>query len=183
VIGWVPRLGHKPPLGGKVLVVTPSTGPSDAAVRVATLLTRPDGGHGHVLITRSETEPPPDRAVMQRISRHGFDGHIRTEVSELPDAVTKAVLTMEPSLVIVDDPAFDATPGRVPLLIVRGAALDAVSVIADGEDSDGVRMRSRAAWRPSPRAYEGGGGGGSGGRSSSGSASVSVSDIQSSDWR
>jgi Kef-type K+ transport system membrane component KefB len=42
VVRWVPgRVGHRPPLGGKVLLVTHSTGPSDAAVKVATLLARP----------------------------------------------------------------------------------------------------------------------------------------------
>src|SRR5262249_54513545 len=34
---WIPsQVAQRPPLGGKVLVVTTSTGPSDAAVRVAT---------------------------------------------------------------------------------------------------------------------------------------------------
>src|SRR5205814_5981 len=39
VVEWVPvRAVHEPPLGERVLVVTPSTGPSDAVVRAATLL-------------------------------------------------------------------------------------------------------------------------------------------------
>src|SRR5205814_7760559 len=75
VIEWVPaHVVERPPLGGKVLVVTTSTGPSDAAVRVATLLARPDGGHSDVVITRMPTEPAPDpkalRAVEKLIFRH-----------------------------------------------------------------------------------------------------------------
>jgi len=144
VAGWVPaRVVHRPPLGGKVLVVTTSTGPSDAAVRVATLLARPDGGHSDVMITRMPTEPAPDssalRAVEKRIFRHGFDGQVRTEVDQLNDAVAKAILTTEPSLVIVDDPTFDASPSHVPVLVVHGMTPSphAVRLIA-ADDTNGV---------------------------------------------
>src|SRR3954453_3201356 len=51
-IAWVPAQPHeKPPLAENVLVITPAECPSDAAVRTATLLVRPDGGHSNVLIT------------------------------------------------------------------------------------------------------------------------------------
>jgi hypothetical protein len=142
VTSWVPaKLDSKPPLGGKVLVLAPSTGPSDAAVRVATLLARPDGGHSDVLITQTEGEPRLDRralrALEQRICRHGFDGHVRTEISPLPDALTRALLTGEPSLVIVDDPAFDGLPGRVPILVVEGQSPPPAEVrlIVDSDDT------------------------------------------------
>jgi hypothetical protein len=145
VAGWVPaQVVHRPPLGGKVLVVTTSTGPSDAAVRVATLLARPDGGHSDVMITRMPTEPAPDssalRAVEKRIFRHGFDGQVRTEVDQLNDAVAKAILTTEPSLVIVDDPTFDASPSHVPVLVVHGMTPSphAVRLIAAADDTNGV---------------------------------------------
>ena len=131
--------GLRPPLGGKVLVVTSATGPSDAAVRAATLIARPDGGHSDVLITRTATEPRPDptvlRALEKRIFSHGFDGHVRTEIGPLPDAVHHALLKAETSLVIVDDPAFLAPPGPIPLLVVGP---DARQVIADGDGSNGV---------------------------------------------
>ncbi len=140
VIGWMPGVRGTPRLGAKVLVVTPSAGPSEAAVRAATLLARPDGGHSDVLITRAATESPPERAqlraVEKRIHRHGFDGHLRTDVGELRDAVAKAVLAAEHSLVIVDDPTFDTSPGRVPLLVVDDAAPGpgvAVLVANEGE--------------------------------------------------
>jgi Na+:H+ antiporter len=124
VVTWMPRQAHKPPLGAKVIVVTPATGPSDAAVRAATRLARPDGGHSEVLITRPHGEPAPDaatlRALERRINRHGFDGHVSTDVNELPDAVTRALLTGEPSVVIVDGPEFELTPGGVPLVVVDG---------------------------------------------------------------
>jgi len=128
----------RPPLGGKVLVVTSSTGPSDAAVRAATLITRPDGGHSDVLITRTASEPRPDptvlRALEKRIFSHGFDGHVRTEVGHLPDAVRHAQLAAEASLVIVDDAGFDASPGVVPLLVLDNGA---PQIVAD-DDSNGV---------------------------------------------
>jgi Kef-type K+ transport system membrane component KefB len=145
VIEWLPsRVVHRPPLGGKVLVVTTSTGPSDAAVRVATLLARPDGGHSEVMITRTPTDPAPDRsalrAVEKRIFRHGFDGHVRTDVVQLDDAVAKAILTTEPSLVIVDEPSFDASPAHVPVLVVHGVTPSprAVRLIAAADDKNGV---------------------------------------------
>jgi Kef-type K+ transport system membrane component KefB len=143
VVDWVPaRVAGKRPLGRNVLVVTGSVEPSDAAVRAAALLARPDGGHGGVLIARPGAESFPDAAALRglekRIFRHGFDGHVRAEVRELPDAVSQAVLTLDPSLVVVDDPAFDAAPGLVPVLVVPGVSLDLdrVRVIANGDDGD-----------------------------------------------
>ena len=143
VVDWVPaQVGQRPRLGGKVLVITTSAGPSDAAVRAATLLARPDGGHSDVVITRLPTEPAPDRkalrAVEKRIFRHGFDGHVRTDVDLVEDAVAKAILTTQPSLVIVDDPTFDASPADVPVLVVQGVTpgTGAVRLIAD--DTNGV---------------------------------------------
>src|SRR5436190_889950 len=143
VIEWVPaRAAHKSPLGGRVLVVTPSTGPSDAAVRAATLLARPDGGHGEVVIIRAEGEPRPDAAILRQTERrvfgHGFDGRVRSVVDDLPQVVGKAVRAAEQSLVIVDDPTFDASPGRVPVLVVggTGSGLEAMRMIAHGDEGD-----------------------------------------------
>jgi hypothetical protein len=135
---------QQPPLGERVLVVTPSTGPSDAAVRAATLLARPDGGHGDVVIMRNESEPRPDptilRHIEQRVFRQGFDGRVRTAVDNLKEGVEKAVLTADPSLVIVDDPTFDASPGRVPVLVVQepGRSPAAMRMIAGSGEGDGV---------------------------------------------
>jgi Kef-type K+ transport system membrane component KefB len=140
VIDWMPSgARHRPPLGGKVVVVAGSGGPSDVALRAATLVARPDGGHSDVVITRFHTEPPPDasalRSLARRISRHGVDGSVRTEVETLPEAVARTILTAEPSLVIVDDPTFDASPRPVPVLIVDDADANSkpVRVIADDE--------------------------------------------------
>ena len=149
VIGWIPtERDAKVPLGGKVLVLTPSGGPSDAAVRAATLLARPDGGHSDVLITRTEDEPRPDRAairaVEQRICRHGFDGQVRTHVSGLSEALTTELRAGEPSLVIVDDPAFDVSPTRVPVLVVNESA---TRLIVDGEDGVADEVARRLARR------------------------------------
>ncbi len=41
-------------------------------------------------------------------------------MNELTEAVTRALLTTEPSLVIVDAPEFEASPGGVPVLVVDG---------------------------------------------------------------
>jgi Kef-type K+ transport system membrane component KefB len=165
VIRWLPSSrGAKPRLGRRILVVAPAAGPSDQAVRAATLLARPDGGHSDVLITRTEAEaawdPAQLRDVEKRIFRHGFDGEVRTEVDEVGDAVAKALRRGHPSLVIVDDPTFDAAPGPVPVLVVDGIAHDPEGVrLIVGDDPDGTaaeiarrlapRSRGRAA-RPAP---------------------------------
>jgi Kef-type K+ transport system membrane component KefB len=145
VIAWMPaRVAGTSRLGSKVLVVTPATGPSDAAVRAATLLARPDGGHSDVVITRPSSDSPLERAdlraVEKRINRHGFEGHVRTEVAEIAEAVSKAVRSLEHSLVIVDDPKFRAPPGRVPLLVVGGdgSTQDAVLLVADDGETNGI---------------------------------------------
>jgi Kef-type K+ transport system membrane component KefB len=148
VVNWVPTKLKKLPLGGKVLVLTPSNGPSDAAVRAATLISRPDGGHSDVLITRSQDDARPDRAALraieERICRHGFDGHVRTDVSGLSDALAKELHTGEPSLVVVDDAAFDGAPGRVPILVVNGSA---TRLIVDAEDGVADEVARRLARR------------------------------------
>jgi Kef-type K+ transport system membrane component KefB len=123
VVGWVPpQLGHSPPLGHHVLVVTRSKEPSDHAMRIARLLVRPDGGRSDVLIANGAAGPPPDakgrRAIEQRLVRHGFDGHVQADAHELNDAVAHSLESAEHSLVIVDDPDFAASPGRVPIIVV-----------------------------------------------------------------
>ena len=154
--GWIPtRADGKRPLGRNVLVVTASAEPSDAAVRAASLLARPDGGHGGVLIARPGTDAFPDaaalRALERRVFGHGFDGHVRAEVRDLSDAVSQAVLTLDPSVVVVDEGSFDAAPGRVPVVVVRGLPRDedGVRLIADGADREAVRaeISRRLAWR------------------------------------
>jgi hypothetical protein len=159
VVEWIPvSTAGRRPLGRNVLVVTSSAEPSDAAVRAAALLARPDGGHGGVLIARPVAEGFPNaaalRALEKRIFRHGFDGHVRAEVRDLPDAVSHAVLTTDPSLVVVDDPGFDPAPGLVPMLVVSGVSLepDRVRVIANGDDRDVEaeisRRLAKDAYRP-----------------------------------
>jgi len=142
---WIPsQVADRPPLGGRVLVITTSTGPSDAAVRAATLLARPDGGHSEIMITRLPTDPALDRSALRalekRIFRHGFDGHVRTDVDQVQSAVTKAILSTHPSLVVVDDPTFDASPSHVPVLVVEGLTPNAraVRLIAPADDTSGV---------------------------------------------
>jgi hypothetical protein len=130
VVAWMPaRTTGARRLGAKVLVVAPAGGPSDAAVRAATLLSRPDGGHGDLLIARTAAEPPPDLgAVRKRVVRHGFEGHMRSEIADLSECVSRAQLAAEHSLVIVDDPAFSAASGATPVLVVGADS----AVVADG---------------------------------------------------
>jgi hypothetical protein len=134
VVTWVPLHATHPPLGHHVVVVTASEDPSDEAMRIATLVARPDGGHSDVLLARGAAGSPPGakgrRALEQRLVRHGFDGTVYVDAHELTDAVARSLLTAEPSLVIVDDPDFDATPGRVPILVIG----------PDARGSDGVRL-------------------------------------------
>src|SRR5262249_15287620 len=121
VVDWLPRAAESRPLGSNVVVVAPSSGPSDAAVRPATLLSRPDCGPNSFVIARGIDEPSLDapglRALEQRICRNGFDGELHVEVDELSRAVTHAVLNADPSLVVVDDSSFDASPGQVPVVV------------------------------------------------------------------
>jgi Kef-type K+ transport system membrane component KefB len=156
VVVWLPARAAKPPLGGSVLVVTLSRGPTDAAMRAATLLMRPDGGRGDVLIARTESEPALDaaglRAVESRILRHGFDGHVRTAVDSVADAVRREMLSLDSSLVIVDEPTYDASPGPVPVLVVTdgSARLIPATGEADGDAAEIARRLAKGrsqAWR------------------------------------
>jgi hypothetical protein len=143
-------------------VVTTANGPSEAAVRVATLLARSDGGHSDVLVTSVGEERLPAglelRALEKRISRHGFDGHLRTGVTTVADAVSHSVLTGEPSLVLVDDPTFACAPGPVPVLVLKGTTPDPDSVrlipAAGPGDGVGEEIRQRLE-RGSPKAIPG----------------------------
>ena len=153
---------HTPPIGSRILVVTTATGPSEAAVRVATLLARTDGGHSDVLVTSVGGERLPTgielRALERRIFRHGFDGHLRTGVTSVADAVSHSVLAGEPSLVLVDDPSFVCPPGPVPVLVLQGttASPDSVRLIPAAGPGDGVadEIRRRLE-RGSPKAIPG----------------------------
>lgn len=145
VIEWRPaRPAGAPPLGSKILVITPSTGPTDAAIRASTSLARPDGGHSDLLITRSGTERPLDadhlREIGQRVFRQGFDGRVHTEVDELAHAVSKALLAGGHSLVIVDEPTFDAAPNGAPLLVIDGGTStpQAVLLLDGAGEPDGL---------------------------------------------
>jgi hypothetical protein len=141
VVHWLPqRAAEAPRLGERVLVVTTSHGPSEVAVRTATLLIRPDGGHSDLLITRTASEPPLGtlalRGIEKRVFRDGFDGEVETDVAALPAAVAKAVVRDAPSLVIVDDPGFSGPAARVPLLVVRSA--EQLALIMQGGTGSGV---------------------------------------------
>ena len=145
VVGWVPaHVVERPPLGEKILVVTGARGPSDTAMRLATLLARPDGGHSDVLIAGTPVEQPPDpsavRAIEKRIFRQGFDGHVRAEINTLDDAVAGALMVVPPSLLIVDDPAFEMSPQAVPVLVVDPSPTGTARLIADAGDTEGLAV-------------------------------------------
>ena len=104
-------------------------------------LARPDGGTA----TSSSRGPPRSRAriptvlraLEKRISSHGFDGHVRTEIGHLPDAVRHALL--DGGAVARDRGRRRAStrrPGAVPLLVVGTDG--APRMIADGDESNGV---------------------------------------------
>ena len=107
---------------------------------------------------RQQREPRLDPAMLRRIEKrvsgHGFDGRVRMAVDDLAQGVAKALHTVGPSLVIVDDSTFDALPGRVPLLVVQGTdgEPEAIRVIADGGEGDGVAAEvTRRLARGEPR--------------------------------
>jgi Kef-type K+ transport system membrane component KefB len=141
VVKWLPAVvGRAHRLGSRVLVVAPVAGPSDAAVRAATLLARPDGGHTDLVIARGVGAGPPDvRAIESRIARHGFEGHVHVEADDLTTVVAKAVRAADHSLVIVDDPAFAAAVEPVPLLVVDDGSV----VVPDGADAEVTRRLER----------------------------------------
>jgi hypothetical protein len=65
------------------------------------------------------------------------------------------MIAAEASLVIVDDPTFEASPGPLPLVVLDGASAkgDATHVIAGGDGSNGVaaeieRRLARGAAKP-----------------------------------
>jgi Kef-type K+ transport system membrane component KefB len=142
VVKWMPSTGRdRPALGARVLVVTTATGPTEASIRAAMLVARPDGGHANVLVMRGEGEPAPDRsdlrALEHRVLRQGFDGHVRTAVGSVADEVARAALSGEFSLLVVDDPAFDAPAGGVPVLVLG----EEPRAIASADDAAEVERR------------------------------------------
>jgi Kef-type K+ transport system membrane component KefB len=160
VVTWIPAAaGAHRPLGEKVLVVTTSAGPSDAAMRAARRLARPDGGHGEVVIARTDSDPRPAaaalRAIEQRIFGHGLDGRLTTTVDTLPHAVRRATLASEPSIVIADDPDFDTPIPDVPLIVVAatapaGGAFRLIGPFSDDSVAE-VRRRLRDGEKPPRR--------------------------------
>ena len=122
VVTWMPRGATHGALGEKVLVATMAARPSATAMRAATRLARPDGGHGEVVIARTVGEPRPEAVVLRAIERHifghGFDGRLTTAVGTLAETIGRAVGESEPSVVVVDDADFDELVPGAPLIVV-----------------------------------------------------------------
>lgn len=158
VVGWMPREERRPRLGSRVLVVT-RAGPSDAAVRAAALLARPDGGHSELLVTR-RLEPAELKALGKRVYRLGFDGQVRSELDTVGHAVERAALGAEHSVVVVDDASFAAQTLAMPLLVVdaagavclRGEEYGAASEIERRLAKGGVVFSRPASTPPPPTA-------------------------------
>jgi Kef-type K+ transport system membrane component KefB len=131
-------------IGRKVVVVTAASGPSDAAVRTATLLARPDGGHGDVIVTRSVSDPALElREVQRRVSRHGLDGRVREEIGGVTAAVEKELLMdKDASVLVVDDASFADRPSRVPVLVVDEAS-PRLRLNVDGDVATEIARRLR----------------------------------------
>jgi hypothetical protein len=148
VVTWMPRGAAHKVLGEKVLVATLAA-PSDTAMRAATRLARPDGGHGEVVITRTVGEPRPEATALRSIERHifghGFDGRLTTTIGTLAEAVTRAVSETEPSVVVVDDADFDLVVPGVPLVVVRvtESGEDSFRVVGSIDPEDGREIARR----------------------------------------
>jgi len=121
-------------LGRRVLLATRRGGPSPGVVALVDRLARPDGGVVDVVVVHVEGEdvlPPAEvRALERRLFRGALDGSVRPQVSSLlPEAVTMAALSTEPSLVVVEVGADDdaeywaegpAHADRAPVVLVYG---------------------------------------------------------------
>jgi Kef-type K+ transport system membrane component KefB len=144
VIRWMPtRVAGEPRLGANVALLAASAGPSDAAVRAAAMIARPDGGSSELVVVRDPGGPSLDRAALRaiehRIARLGFEGYVRSEIGDLSHAVERATLA-EHSLVVVDDPGFGTKPTRMPLLVVDGGAASpgAELLLVEGRDGGAI---------------------------------------------
>ena len=138
VVALVPsQAGRAMRIGAKVVLVTAGDGPSEDAVRAASLVARPDGGHGDVVVARAAADPAPRLAdVERRVVRGGLDGRVRAEISGIGDAVARSLLNDDPSLVIVDDPSFASPTTDVPVLVVPTLRLN-----VDGEVASEIARR------------------------------------------
>ena len=68
-----------------------------------------------------------------------------TDVEALAEALPNAVLREEPSIVIVDDPAFSGPAACVPLLVVRSAEHMALIVEGRGGGALAAEIERRLA--------------------------------------
>src|SRR5690242_2356049 len=142
-------------LGERVLVFAGADGPSPASLRAATRLTRPDGGHGRVVVLRTEDEPRLEPGTLRRlerqVARHGFDGQVIAVVDTLPGAVLKAVVADNPSVVVVDDPRFASPAPSVPIVVIDGAdgtnGSNGWHVIGSEDDAAAIAQRLAAGPR------------------------------------
>jgi hypothetical protein len=140
VVEWMPREHRAPRLGSRVLVITPDSGPSDAAIRAAALLARPDGGHSELLITR-RLESADLKAISRRIHRLGFEGHLRSETESVSYAVGKATTAADHSVVVVDDASYEPQPTELPVILVD--AEGGLRLLTD--DDVGIEIERRLA--------------------------------------
>jgi Kef-type K+ transport system membrane component KefB len=159
VVTWLPRRAPRRALGEKVLVAATTPGPSDTAMRAATRLARPDGGHGEIVVARIDGDPSPDspalRALERHVFGHGFDGRLRTTIGPLAETVPRTVAESEPSVVVVDDPDFDTLVAGVPLVVVRvtDAGEDAFRVLGSVDPDDAQEITRRLADRHATRRF------------------------------
>jgi len=157
VVTWMPRGVEQRALGEKVLVAATAPGPSDTAMRAATRLARPDGGHGEVVVARMDGDPRPEPAALRALERHvfghGFDGRLTTAVGPLAETVTRVVCESEPSVVVVDDAEFDTLVPGVPLVVVRLTASgeDTFRVLGSAGNEDAREIARRLDDRRTPR--------------------------------
>jgi hypothetical protein len=153
VIQRIPGAGARVArIGDKVVVVAAAPGPSEAAVRAATLLSRPDGGHGSVIVARSPSDPALELGeVRRRVVRNGLDCRVREEIGAVTAVVEKELLTDDASVVIVDDPTFAEVPTRIPIMVVDETS-PTLRLNVDGELATEIarRLRRHAASSQSP---------------------------------
>jgi hypothetical protein len=99
-----------------------------------------------VIVLRPEDDPllarSAFRQLQHRVARHGFDGHVIAVVDTLPHAIAKAVAADDPSLLIVDDPGFDAPSPGVPIVVIDdGNGSNGSRVIGSDDDTAAIGQR------------------------------------------
>lgn len=129
----VPERGQRP-LGERVMLISPTEGPSEAGVHAADAMARADGGVIDVVITETHGAPIEAselRKIEDRVFRADRDGGVRAvRGATEADAATHAALSADASTILIDTvhPA-----GTVERLDAEAQNMGAPVVVVQGD--------------------------------------------------